>query len=151
MGCEERKNHSMNALSRVRHQWTTLGERDPFWAILSETDKKDGGWDQTAFFQTGIDEIEEVLRTARSLAPVRSGLAVDFGCGVGRLSQALAMHFQRVVGVDIAASMLRTAVVLNRFPDRCEYLHNIAADLSVLPERSADFIYSSITLQHVVP
>ncbi len=141
----------MNALSRVRHQWTTLGERDPFWAILSVTDKKGGGWDQTAFFQTGVDEIDEVLRTAQRLSPVRYGSAVDFGCGVGRLSQALALHFPSVVGVDIAASMLRTAVELNRFPDRCKYLHNVTADLSVLPDHSADFIYSSITLQHVVP
>jgi ubiquinone/menaquinone biosynthesis C-methylase UbiE len=141
----------VNALNRVRHQWTTLGERDPLWAILSETDKKGGGWDQAAFFQTGVDEIGQVLRTARSLAPVRYGSAVDFGCGVGRLSQALSMHFQRVVGVDIAESMIRSAVLLNRLPDRCEYIHNVAADLSVLPGNSADLIYSSITLQHVVP
>ena len=47
--------------------------------------------------------------------------------------------------------MIRNAVELNRFPDRCEYLHNVAADLSVLPDRSTDLVYSSITLQHVVP
>ena len=141
----------MNALNRVRHQWTALGERDPLWAILSETDKKDGGWSHAAFFQTGVEEISEVLRTARSLSSVRYGLALDFGCGVGRLSQALATHFERVVGVDIAESMIRSAVELNRFPDRCEYIHNVAADLSILPEGSADLIYSSITLQHVVP
>jgi len=141
----------MNALSRVRNQWTTLGEHDPFWAILSESDKKGGGWDRAAFFQTGMDEIEEVLRTARSLSPIDDGSALDFGCGVGRLSQALAAHFQRVIGVDIAASMIRTAVELNNFPDRCKYVHNVEADLSVLPDRSTDFIYSSITLQHVVP
>ena len=141
----------MNALSRVRHQWTKLGESDPFWAILSESDKKGGGWDQAAFFQTGVDEIAQVLRTAQSLSLVHYGSAIDFGCGVGRLSQALATHFERVIGVDIAASMIRTAVDLNQFPDRCEYLHNVAADLAVLPDQSADFIYSSITLQHVVP
>lgn len=141
----------MNAVTRVRHQWPILVERDPFWAFLSDTEKKDGGWDQAAFFQTGVDEIDTVLRIARSLSPLRYGAAVDFGCGVGRLSQALAAHFQRVIGVDIAASMIRTAVELNRFPDRCEYVHNVAADLSVLPDRSADLIYSSITLQHVVP
>jgi len=141
----------MNALSRVRHQWTILGERDPFWAILSDTEKKDGGWDQAAFFQTGVDEIDKVLCTASTLSPVHYGSAVDFGCGVGRLSQALAAHFERVVGVDIAASMIRTAVELNRFPDRCKYVHNVVADLSVLPDQSADLVYSSITLQHVVP
>src|SRR5262249_17960982 len=106
--CSNRSN-VVDALTRVRHQWTTLGERDPLWAILSENDKKDGGWDQDAFFKTGIDEIAEVLRAAESLAPLRRGSAVDFGCGVGRLSQALSMHFERVIGVDIAESMIRKA------------------------------------------
>jgi SAM-dependent methyltransferase len=92
----------VNALNRVRHQWTALGERDPLWAILSETDKKDGGWSHAEFFQTGVEEIS-------------------------------------------------SAVELNRFPDRCEYIHNVAADLSIFPDASADLIYSSITLQHVVP
>jgi ubiquinone/menaquinone biosynthesis C-methylase UbiE len=141
----------VNALNRVRHQWTTLGERDPLWAILSETDKKSGGWDHAAFFKTGVDEIDHVLRKARTLSQIRYGCAVDFGCGVGRLSQALSLHFQSVVGVDIAESMIRNAVDLNRFPDRCQYIHNVAADLSILPDRFADLIYSSITLQHVVP
>jgi len=141
----------VNALNRVRHQWTTLGERDPLWAILSETGKKCGGWDRAAFFKTGVDEIDEVLRKVRDLSPIEFGSAVDFGCGVGRLSQALSLYFERVIGVDIAESMIRNAVELNRFPDRCEYIHNVAADLSVLPDRSADLIYSSITLQHVVP
>ena len=141
----------MDALSRVRHQWTTLGERDPLWAILSESGKRGGGWDQAAFFKTGVDEIDEVLRTARSLSPLRYGSAVDFGCGVGRLSQALSAHFQHVTGVDIAEPMIRRAGELNRFPDRCRYIHNVAADLAVLPDGSADLIYSSITLQHIVP
>ena len=70
----------MNALTRVRNQWTTLGERDPFWAILSETDKRGGGWDQTAFFQTGLDEIDKVLHTAQSLSPVHYGVAAFSAC-----------------------------------------------------------------------
>jgi SAM-dependent methyltransferase len=139
------------ALERVQKQWTTLGERDPLWAILSRPDKQGGGWDQDAFFETGMAEIQGVLVTAQGLAPVRFGTAVDFGCGVGRLSQALAAHFERVVGIDIADSMIQKASELNKHPDRCQYVHNVAADLSVLADGSADFVYSSITLQHVVP
>jgi ubiquinone/menaquinone biosynthesis C-methylase UbiE len=30
-------------------------------------------------------------------------------------------------------------------------MHNVAAYLAALPDASADFVYSSITLQHVVP
>lgn len=141
----------MDALTRVRHQWTALGEHDPLWAILSDEDKKGGGWDQEAFFQTGRDEIGRVVRTAGALAKIHYGTALDFGCGVGRLSQALAEMFDRVIGVDIAETMIRHAIQLNKFPGRCEYVHNVASDLAVVPGSSVDLIYSSITLQHVIP
>jgi SAM-dependent methyltransferase len=141
----------MNALSRLRRQWTILGEQDPLWAILSETDKKGGGWDRTAFFKTGVAEIGEALQTAKAIGPICYGSALDFGCGVGRLTQALSIYFQHVIGVDISGSMISRAIELNQFPDRCEYVHNVAADLSILPDSSADLVYSSIALQHVVP
>ena len=92
----------MKALDRVKKQWTTLGKVDPLWAILSRPGKKGGGWEQSAFFETGAAEIGAVLSTAKALWPLRFGMAIDFGCGVGRLSQALAAHFQRVIGVDVA-------------------------------------------------
>lgn len=141
----------VKALERVRKQWTTLGESDPLWAILARPGKQRGGWDPDAFFQTGVAEVEEVLAGAKKLAPIRFRTAVDFGCGVGRLSQGLATHFEHVIGVDIADSMIRSAREMNRFPERCEYIHNVATDLAVLGDGSADFIYSNITLQHVVP
>jgi len=138
-------------LERVRRQWTTLGEADPLWAILTQPDKRGGAWEHSAFFETGVSEINASITKAQGFGPVHFGTAVDFGCGVGRLSQALAKHFERVVGVDISTSMINAAVGLNRCPERCEYLHNLTADLAVLADASADLVYSSITLQHMIP
>jgi SAM-dependent methyltransferase len=138
-------------LDRVRKQWTALGEKDPFWAVLTRPGMRGGRWDLAAFFETGVVEIEKVIQTAQRIAPIRFGTAVDFGCGVGRLCQALAARFERVIGIDIAASMIQEAMRLNQFPSRCEYVHNVAADLAALPDAYADFIYSSITLQHMPP
>lgn len=141
----------MTHLERVERQWTSLGEKDPLWAILSIPDRKGGRWDQAAFFETGVLEIDDVLEKAGRVSAIRFGTAVDFGCGVGRLSQALAGRFQHVIGIDVAESMIEGARKLNRFPEQCQYVHNAAADLSVFRDESVDFIYSSITLQHVVP
>jgi ubiquinone/menaquinone biosynthesis C-methylase UbiE len=138
-------------LERVRKQWTSLGEKDPLWAILSIPDKRGGRWDQVSFFETGVREVDTVLDTAGRISAVRFDTALDFGCGVGRLSQALANRFRRVIGIDVADSMIEGARKLNRFPGQCEYVHNSTADISVLKDESVDFIYSSITLQHVVP
>ena len=138
-------------LDRVRQQWTTLGEKDPFWAVLTNPAMKGGRWDPTAFYETGVVEVDAVIRAAQQASPIRFGTALDFGCGVGRLSQALAQRFERVIGIDIAASMIQVANQFNRFPGRCQYLHNNAAHLAVVEGASVDFVYSNITLQHMVP
>jgi SAM-dependent methyltransferase len=138
-------------LDRVRREWTALGKKDPFWAVLTRPEMSGGRWDPAAFFETGVLEIERAIQAAQRISPIRFGTAVDFGCGVGRLSQALAARFERVIGIDVAESMIQEATRLNRFPDRCGYMHNVAADLAALPDASVDFVYSSITLQHMAP
>ena len=49
------------------------------------------------------------------------------------MTQALAGHFDEVVGVDIAGSMLDHARRLNRVGNRCRYVHNEAPNLERFP------------------
>ena len=81
----------------------------------------------------------------------RRGRALDFGCGAGRISQALARHFEHVVGVDIAPSMIALANQHNRHGERCRYVLNEHADLRQFQDSSVDFIYSRLVLQHLRP
>src|SRR4051794_28283830 len=107
-------------LDELKRNWEALGEQDALWAILSVPEKRGGGWDLDAFFATGRAEVAELLDLSRRLDPPRErGTALDFGCGVGRISQALAEHFDRVIGVDVAESMVREARRLNRHGDAC--------------------------------
>jgi ubiquinone/menaquinone biosynthesis C-methylase UbiE len=80
---------------------------------------------------------------------VNPARALDFGCGVGRLAQALLPRFERVDGVDIAPSMLELAARYNKDPARCVFHLNERADLALFPDRSFTFIYTSLVLQHV--
>jgi SAM-dependent methyltransferase len=139
-------------LQRLKRQWDALGKKDPLWAVLSVPDKRGGRWETEEFFAWGRDEIEGVLDHVRTLGVELSHTrALDFGCGVGRLTQALADHFQRVDGVDIAPSMLALADKFNRHDDRCRYTLNESADLRIFAEDAFDFIYSNITLGHMEP
>ena len=91
-----------------------------------------------------------VLEKARALnASFARGRALDFGCGIGRLTQALAGHFENAVGVDIAPAMIQAAKDQNRAPGRCEYLVNGRPDLSLFADAEFDFVFSTIVLQHV--
>lgn len=98
---------------------------------------------------TGIDEIETVMShlAAIDCTPDSNGSALDFGCGVGRLTQALALYFASCIGVDISQQMIQKAGSLNRYA-HCRYLANPDAQLP-FADASFSFIYSNIVLQHV--
>ena len=139
-------------LGDLRQTWEALGETDPYWAILTDPSKKNNRWDPGEFFASGEAEIDCLMDAIAALpASVNRGIALDFGCGVGRLTQALCRYFERCVGVDIASSMIRLARELNRFGDRCQYVVNDAGDLRMFADGRFDFIYSNIVLQHIPP
>lgn len=139
-------------LKDVQENWNKFGENDPLWGILAWPGKEQGGWDLPSFFATGEQEIADVLAYVDSLGVTFArDVALDFGCGVGRLSQALAAHFTQVHGVDISAAMIAKAQELNRYGERCQYHLNDRDDLQLFANSSFDFIYSNITLQHMPP
>jgi 2-polyprenyl-3-methyl-5-hydroxy-6-metoxy-1,4-benzoquinol methylase len=81
-------------LDHVRKVYEQVGRDDPFYAVLTHHGFRGGRWDPEAFFQTGRDEIKGVMEYVASLPwELSRGLALDFGCGVGRLTQALAEEF----------------------------------------------------------
>ena len=138
-------------LRRLQRSWERAAQKDPLFAILTLPDKR-GRWDVSEFFAWGRDEIALVLHYVESLGlRMRRGRALDFGCGIGRLTQALAPHFETVDGVDIAPTMIRLAETKNEFGVRCRYHLNERADLGMFPDEAFDFVYSNITLQHMDP
>lgn len=139
-------------LRDLQRHWDTFGKQDPFWAILTDPAKRGNRWSPEEFFATGRAEIAELLEHAARLGvPRQRRRALDFGCGAGRLTQALADHFESAVGVDVAPSMIALARAYNRHGGRCTYEVNDRPDLSRWPDRSFDLVYTSRVLQHIEP
>ena len=143
---------SMVSLRRIQKDWNEFGKTDPLWAVITAEGTRGGKWDADAFFETGRTEIAQVMNVIGGLRiPVGRARALDFGCGVGRLSRALADHFAEVVGVDIAPSMIELANKMSSVEGRCTYILNETDELRMLPTDSFDLVYSNITLQHMPP
>jgi SAM-dependent methyltransferase len=141
-----------DVLDESRKFWDAHAERDPLWAALSDAGKEERRWDLRRFFQTGVNEVALVLYQLQSLGiEVSHRSALDFGCGVGRLTQALASRFERVVGVDISPKMIEAASALNAFPTRASYIWNAEPHLRRFNNDTFDFIYTNLVLQHIVP
>jgi ubiquinone/menaquinone biosynthesis C-methylase UbiE len=121
---------------------------DPYWAILTEAGTKHGGWKLEEFLATGEVEIDDVLAAAADFGlPEQMDQALDFGCGVGRLTRAMASRFRSVVGIDISTEMLRQASALNHCPN-CTFA-NVTSDVLPFLDGTFDFVYTAIVLQHV--
>src|SRR5712692_4210753 len=128
-------------IQHLARTWDELGQTDPLWAILTIPEKRGNRWDTDEFFETGRRNVERIMTHLRSLRlEPRRGTALDFGCGVGRLTQALAPYFEVVYGVDIAPSMIELARQLNRCGDRCRYRLNQAEGLRLFDDNTIDFI-----------
>jgi SAM-dependent methyltransferase len=139
-------------LEQLQEHWNAFAKIDPLWAILTAPDKKNGRWGPLEFFQTGKDEIDTLMKSVATMNwSGHRQRALDFGCGVGRLTQALCGYFEECCGVDISVEMLRRAGEFNRFGSRCSYCVNTTNDLRSFSDGSFDFVYSNIVLQHMEP
>lgn len=137
-------------LQGLQKNWDEFGKTDPLWAILTDPSKKGGKWDLEEFLRTGKQEIDLVFEQIDSFKiRVSTKRALDFGCGIGRLTQALSGRFRECWGVDIAPSMIARAKEINAHPERCNYLVNDSNDLTFFASNYFDFIYSRLVLQHM--
>jgi SAM-dependent methyltransferase len=140
----------MSWLLRYQRNWDDLGEMDPFWAVLTTPKGKCGRWDVDEFFRTGAHDVGRVLAALRRLGfPEEYRASLDFGCAVGRLTRALAKHFDESWGVDISARMVERARALNAEWTGCRFVVNAATDLRLFPDRHFDLVLSMIVLQHI--
>ncbi|MDM8530405.1 class I SAM-dependent methyltransferase [Anaerolineales bacterium HSG25] len=139
-------------LHELQTNWHKFGQTDPLWAIVSRPTMKGNKWNVDEFLATGQDEVKKLLADIEQLnLPLPTGQALDFGCGIGRVTQPLCDHFDICHGVDIAPSMIEMAIAYNRYRERCFYYINETSDLSIFADNSINFILSLITLQNVAP
>ena len=117
---------------------------------MSYGETKYGKWNIEDFFRSGETQIADVMEHAQRLGyPDAHEAVLDFGCGVGRLTRALASYFGEAHGVDIADSMIERARTLNQAYPNCKFAVNVHDDLRLFADNTFDMIYSVIVLQHI--
>lgn len=126
--------------------WQILGESEPFFGVLSAPEFLSANLDDTArdaFWASGERDIAFFLTSTMARFPdFAPRSAIDFGCGVGRLSRAMLKYVPDVIGVDVSEGMRRTA------QGGAPAGLTIQADL---PDRPVDWIVSHIVFQHIMP
>lgn len=142
----------LGMLNRLGQSWEMLGRRNPFGAILTGSDGSIPEWNLAEFLETGQADARRFMNDVERLAPtVPRARALDFGCGVGRVTRALADYFDCVVGVDVAPSMIEKARHLNANTPKLTFVVNRASHLRQFRSGTFDVIYCRLVLQHMRP
>src|SRR3989338_1140709 len=137
-------------LKSLQDNWEEFARFDPMWAIITDPRRSRNRWNSDEFFESGKQEIAIVMDGVRTRGyQFGRQRALDFGCGVGRLTQALCQQFEGCYGVDISSAMVAHAKRFNRYGDRCQYVINQVDNLTQFESDYFDFIYTNIVLQHI--
>lgn len=143
-------------LNRTTAQWQALGREDPYWSVL--TDEANRGHSlppetEKRFYETGENAGKLLdLFEARNSTKLSRGVCLELGCGVGRMTRALAKRFERVIAVDISTGNLdvcKARLEKDKISNVDCVLVSDMEDFEGLPE--FDVLYSFIALQHNSP
>ena len=138
----------MTELDKLQAAWQEMAETDPMWFIVSRDGKRDS-WAAEEFFTLGAKDAAELLETLSAIGlPRQRGRLLDFGCGIGRLTMALAPHFEEVTGLDISPGMIQRAQKFSEGLSAVSFNVNETSDLTGYPDQHFDVVYCNGVLQH---
>jgi len=126
--------------------WERFATSDAEAYICTELDRSASD-DRESFFASGQAYVEHMLAAVGPYLG-RTGSALEFGCGVGRLTIPVAKHFDRVTAVDVAPTMLV------KLASNCEEfgVRNCTSFLSHEAWEQGgpfDLVYSFLVFQHL--
>lgn len=104
------------------------------------------GESEAEFWASGRKDLDQLILRGISLAP--DAVAVEIGCGIGRILRPLAGRTARAYGIDISREMVRRARRALRDLPQVRVFRTKGA-LDKIPGASCDFVYSFIVFQHI--
>ena len=134
--------------------WEKFARENPYWAVLTH-DRFKGQLDPSSkadFFNSGegyVVHVQGMLDRHFKRKIRRRDTAIDFGCGVGRLTIPMAKNCRHVIGIDVSRSM-REECLSNA---RAMHMRNIecceSPDRLVREGMTFDWISSQFVFQHI--
>jgi SAM-dependent methyltransferase len=104
--------------------------------------------DEAAFWAGGEEAVDLLLGSV-GVALRPSDVVVDLGCGVGRLTRALAGRAAEVIAVDVSSEMLARAQELNAHLSNVRWVHGDGRGLGAVQDGAADALVSHVVFQHI--
>ncbi len=131
--------------------WKYYGDKNPYYGVLTDPMFLNSNIEnhKTEFFLSGVQYVDEVMKNIyKHIDPgFKPKVAVDFGCGVGRLTLPLSEVATEVYGMDISEGMLTEA--RNNCLDKKNISLILSDDNLTLLPHEYDLVHSYIVFQHI--
>jgi SAM-dependent methyltransferase len=129
----------------IRSFWDKKAKENPYWYVSSYCDY-DSQRNMADFWASGL-QIWADLERELNYSPKPTDIVVEIGCGVGRLTRAIAPDVGHVEAFDISEEMLRIAKAgsIQNAIFRLAEGFNLAS----LKDSSADLVLAYCVFQHL--
>jgi SAM-dependent methyltransferase len=131
---------------RAERFWDERAREDAFHFVDSRLPYR-GGEDER-FWSGGEAAVGHMLGLL-GVELARTDVVVDIGCGIGRLTRALAARAGQVLALDVSSEMLARAQELNAHLDNVRWLHSDGTTLAPVADSSVDACFSHVVFNHI--
>lgn len=129
-------------------EWIEWGKQDPLFGVAAWPGKEKSGadpWTDEDFYKCGQKDWEIFLAHW-----IKQGISmescVEIGCGAGRITQALAKTFEKVIALDVSPEMIDYAQ--RHIPNQNVHFTTINGSKIPLEDLSVTAVFSTHVFQH---
>jgi SAM-dependent methyltransferase len=126
--------------------WDERAREDAFFFVDDRLQY--GNPDVERFFLEGEKTLDAILGEL-GIALKGDEKVVEIGCGLGRITRAIAGRARHVWALDVSSEMLERARNLNAELEDVEWLHGDGRSLRPVPDSCASACFSHVVFQHV--
>jgi 2-polyprenyl-3-methyl-5-hydroxy-6-metoxy-1,4-benzoquinol methylase len=143
-------------MDKIEKKWEYFAKTNPYFAVSTYEKFKSENLDKVAlkdFFESGEEYVKRIWRDIENnfQTEFKPRKAIDFGCGVGRITLPIAKRCEMVTGIDISENMLKEARQ-NSAKFSISNVDFVKGDNDLTEVTGKfDFIHSFIVFQHIKP
>lgn len=130
----------------MKRYWDRRAREDAFHFVDSRQAR--GRPDTVAFWEGG-EEVVEGMFSSLDVGLEGHETVLDIGCGLGRVTRALAGRAQSVLALDVSEEMLRQARDHNDHLTNVSWLHGDGQTLAPVGDEAVDAAISFAVFQHL--
>lgn len=133
-----------------KNKWNKLAVKNSRYFVMT-----DFGEDitETEFRETGEKDFKELVLNddliKDRLGNFKEKIALEIGCGTGRITEFLSRYFKKVFAVDISEKMIEEGQRRLKDVSNIEFAAINGMQYPVIDDSSIDFVFSYIVFQHM--